>query len=83
MLPFFNSICFSRTRGCFCLNVSVFRCCACVTEGPCAQELYNRKLWHELTLKLEDAVTAPEFQQARHRLIQSPLRLAPPIVVVR
>lgn len=24
-------------------------------------ELYDRKLWHQLTLKLSDAVTKPEF----------------------
>ena len=29
----------------------------------CLQELYDRKLWHELTLKLEDAVTVPEFKK--------------------
>lgn len=29
------------------------------------QDLFKRKLYHELTTKLEDAVASPAFQQAR------------------
>lgn len=42
------------------------------------QDLYKRKLYHELTLKLEDAVANPAFQQASRRFKPVLTLCAPP-----